>query len=74
MNPAEAIAANLARLSYNASLRARAALRRAAARLSVGQVIESDKRAWQRAGGSQFAFTVPILACGYPQLQLHVFE
>ena len=38
MNPAEAIAANLARLSYNASLRARAALRRAAARLSVGQV------------------------------------
>ncbi len=43
MNPAEAIAANLARLSYNASLRARAALRRAAARLSVGQVIESYK-------------------------------
>ena len=39
MNPAEAIAANLARLSYNASLRARAALRRAAARLTVGQVI-----------------------------------
>ena len=38
MNPAEAIAANLARLSYNASLRARAALRRAAARLSIGQV------------------------------------
>lgn len=38
MNPAEAIAANLARLSYNASLRARAALRRAAARLTVGQV------------------------------------
>ena len=38
MSPAEAIAANLARLSYNASLRARAALRRAAARLSIGQV------------------------------------
>ena len=65
MNPAEAIAANLARLSYNASLRARAALRRAAARLSVGQVIESQKRAWQWAGGSQFAFTVPILPCNY---------
>lgn len=38
MNPAEAIAANLARLSYSASLRAKAALRRAASKLSVGQV------------------------------------
>ena len=65
MNPAEAIAANLARLSYNASLRARAALRRAAARLSVGQVIESQKRAWQRTSDSQFAFTVPNLPCDY---------
>ena len=38
MNPAEAMAANLARLSYSASLRAQAALRRAAQRLSVSQV------------------------------------
>ena len=38
MNPAEAMAANLARLSYNASLRAQAALRRAAQRLSVSEV------------------------------------
>jgi hypothetical protein len=39
----QAIAANLARLSYNASLRARAALRRAAARLTVGQVKKQKK-------------------------------
>ena len=38
MNPAEAMAANLARLSYSASLRAQAALRRAAQRLSVSEV------------------------------------
>jgi solute carrier family 35 protein F5 len=38
MNPAEAIAANLARLSYSASLRAQAALRRAAQRLTVHEV------------------------------------
>ena len=38
MNPAEAMAANLARLSYTASLRAQAALRRAAQRLSVSEV------------------------------------
>lgn len=38
MNPAEAMAANLARLSYSASLRAQAALRRAAQRLSVSDV------------------------------------
>lgn len=38
MNPAEAMAANLARLSYNASLRAQAALQRAAQRLSISSV------------------------------------
>jgi len=38
MNPAEAMAANLARLSYNASLRAQAALRRAAQRLPLSAV------------------------------------
>jgi len=43
MNPAEAIAANLARLSYSASLRAKAALRRAASKLSVAQVFFTYK-------------------------------
>ena len=38
MNPTEAMAANLARLSYNASLRAQAALRRAAQRLPLSAV------------------------------------
>lgn len=38
MNPGEAVAANLARLSYSASLRAQAALRRAAQRLTVFEV------------------------------------
>jgi len=37
-NPADALYANLARLSYNASLRAQAALRRAAARLTMAEV------------------------------------
>ncbi len=40
MNPSEAMAANLARLSYNASLRAQAALRRAAQRLSISAVAQ----------------------------------
>ena len=40
MNPAEAIAANLSRLSYSASLRAQLALRRAANRLTVGEVVK----------------------------------
>ena len=40
MNPAEAIAANLSRLSYNASLRAQMALRRAANRLTVWEVFK----------------------------------
>ena len=38
MNPGEAMAANLARLSYNATLRAQAALRRAAQRLTLQEV------------------------------------
>ena len=38
MNPAEAIAANLSRLSYNASVRAQQALKRAASRLTVQEV------------------------------------
>ena len=40
MHPADALYANLARLSYNASLRAQAALRRAASRLSISEVIQ----------------------------------
>ncbi len=39
MNPSDALYANLARLSYNASLRAQAALRRAASRLTIGEVM-----------------------------------
>ncbi len=54
MNPAEAIAANLARLSYNASLRAQAALRRAAQRLSVHEVARLA-----------LAFTLPWFAGNY---------
>ena len=38
MNPREAMAANLARLSYNASLRAQAAIRKAAQRLTLHEV------------------------------------
>ena len=40
MNPAEALSANLARLSYNASLRAQAALQRAASRLTIKEVVQ----------------------------------
>ncbi len=40
MNPADALYANLSRLSYNASLRAQAALQRAASRLTVGEVFQ----------------------------------
>ena len=40
MHPADALYANLARLSYNASLRAQAALRRAASRLSIKEVVQ----------------------------------
>jgi solute carrier family 35 protein F5 len=40
MNPGDALYANLARLSYNASLRAQAALRRAASRLTVREVLQ----------------------------------
>ena len=40
MNPGDALYANLARLSYSASLRAQAALRRAASRLTVGEVLQ----------------------------------
>ena len=39
MHPADALYANLARLSYNASLRAQAALRRAASRLTIKEVV-----------------------------------
>lgn len=40
MDPADALYANLARLSYSASLRARAALERAASKLSVEEVLK----------------------------------
>jgi len=54
MNPAEAIAANLSRLSYNASLRAQMALRRAANRLTVWEVFKIS-----------LGFTFPFLAGQY---------
>ncbi len=40
MNPGDALHANLARLSYHASLRAQAALRRAASRLTLSEVMQ----------------------------------
>jgi len=54
MNPAEAIAANLSRLSYNASLRAQMALRRAASRLTVREVVKIS-----------FIFSFPFFAGNY---------
>ena len=48
MNPAQAISANLSRLSYNASLRAHSALRRAASRLTAREVMKLS-----------LAFTIP---------------
>lgn len=54
MNPADAIAANLSRLSYNASLRAQRALRRAVSRLTVKEVAQLA-----------LAFTFPWFAGNY---------
>ena len=54
MNPAQAISANLSRLSYNASFRAHAALRRAASRLTAREVMKLS-----------LAFTLPWFAGNY---------
>jgi len=54
MNPAHAMSANLSRLSYNASLRAHSALRRAASRLTAKEVMKLS-----------LAFTVPWFAGNY---------
>ena len=54
MNPAQAISANLSRLSYNASLRAHSALRRAASRLTAREVMKLS-----------LAFTLPWFAGNY---------
>ena len=54
MNPGEALAANISRLSYNASLRAHAALRRAASRLTAKEVMKLS-----------LAFTLPWFAGNY---------
>ena len=54
MNPAQAISANLSRLSYNASLRAHSALRRAASRLTAREVMKLS-----------LAFTIPWFAGNY---------
>ena len=54
MNPAQAISANLSRLSYNASLRAHSALRRAASRLTAKEVMKLS-----------LAFTLPWFAGNY---------
>ena len=54
MNAAEAITANLSRLSYNASLRAHAVLRRAASRLTAREVMKLS-----------LAFAIPWFAGNY---------
>ena len=54
MNSAEAITANLSRLSYNASLRAHAVLRRAASRLTAREVMKLS-----------LAFAIPWFAGNY---------
>ena len=54
MNPAHAISANLSRLSYNASIRAHSALRRAASRLTAREVMKLS-----------LAFTFPWFAGNY---------
>ena len=54
MNPAHALSANISRLSYNASLRAHSALRRAASRLTAKEVMKLS-----------LAFTVPWFAGNY---------
>ena len=54
MNPAQGISANLSRLSYNASLRAHAALRKAASRLTTKEVMKLS-----------LAFTLPWFAGNY---------
>ena len=86
MNPAEAIAANLARLSYNASLRARAALRRAAARLSIGQVsfltkllsfyvdLKSFVESWSQFEWLLFSFCFVVIIRSFLKITISAFE